>query len=115
MIKTATCLAVLVACLATLATTPTMARQTVVVKHPPIVSQGDVSPSWSARQNVIESKRYDRLLETNPAFRRARMQKECGPISDPELRQSCLASFNQTEPYVGSSAPPRHYRSNAGR
>ena len=113
--KTATRLAFLVACLATIATTPTMARQTVVVKHPPIASSGDVSPSWSARQNVIASKQYDRLLETNPAFRQARMRKECGPITDPELRQSCLASFNQSEPYVGSSTPPRHHRSNAGR
>jgi hypothetical protein len=49
MIKTATWVALLVACLATIPTTPTMARRTVVVKHPPIVSQGDVSPSWSAR------------------------------------------------------------------
>jgi hypothetical protein len=115
MIKTATCVAFLVACLATIATTPTMARQTVVVKHPPIVSRGDASPSWSPRQNVIASKQYDRLLETNPAFRQARIRKECGPITDPELRQSCLASFNQSEPYVGSSTPARHYRSSSGR
>src|ERR1700746_518683 len=100
MIKIATCVAFLVACLATIATTPTMARQTVVVKHPPIVSKGGVPPSWSPRQNVIESKQYDRLLETNPAFRQARMRKECGPITDPELRASCLASVNQDEPYV---------------
>jgi hypothetical protein len=106
---------VLVACLATLVATPTMARQTVVVKHPPIVSQSDVSLSWSPRQNVIESKQYERLLETNPAFRQARMRKECGPITDPELRQSCLASFNQSEPSVGSSTAPRHHRSSAGR
>jgi hypothetical protein len=114
-LKAATSLVFLVACLATITTTPTMARQTVVVKHPPIISPGDASPSWSPRQNVIESKQYDRLLETNPAFRQARMRKECGPITDPELHASCLASFNQSEPYVGSSTPPRHYRSNAGR
>lgn len=114
MTKIGTCSALLVACL-TIATTPAMARHKVVVKHPPITSQGDVSPSWSARQNVIESERYDRLLEKNPAFRQARMREECGPITDPALHQSCLASFNQSEPYVGSSAPPRHYRSGAGR
>jgi hypothetical protein len=51
------------------------------------------SPSWSAQQNVIQSRRYDRLVETNGAFRQARMQKECGPITDPQLRQSCIASF----------------------
>ena len=85
------------ACLATIATAPAAeaARRTVVVKHPPIVSQGDVSPSWSARQNVIESKQYERLLQTNRAFREARMRKECGSISDPQLHQSCIASFGQ--------------------
>jgi hypothetical protein len=114
MIKTAMPVVFLVACLVTLATTPAMARQTVVVKHPPVVSQADTSSSWSARQNVIESKQYDRLLETNRAFREARKRKECGPITDPQLRASCLASFDGT-PYVGSSAPPRQHGSNAGR
>ena len=66
-----------------------------MVKHAPIVNEGDVSGSWSAQRNVIESKQYERLLRTNPAFRKARMQRECGPITDPELRQSCLASFDQ--------------------
>ena len=113
-IKTATSLVFLVACLATNAATPTMARQTVVVKHQPVVSAGDVSPSWSARQNVIQSKQYDRKLAKNAAFRRARMRKECGPITDPQLHQSCLASFDQKTPYVGSSAPPRRLRTNAG-
>jgi hypothetical protein len=104
-------------CLVTMATAPAAeaARRTVVVKHPPIVNPGDVPASWSPRQNVIDSKRYERQLETNSAFRQARMRKECGPISDPELRQSCLASFNQDEPYVGSSTPSRRYRSNSGR
>jgi hypothetical protein len=117
--KIATRVAFAAACLATIAITPAThaeaARRSVVVKHPPIVNKGDVSESWSARQNVIESKRYERLLETNHAFRQARMRKECAPITDPELRKSCLASFNQDEPYVGSSTPPRHYRSNSGR
>jgi hypothetical protein len=70
-------------------------RRTVTVTHAPIVSPGDVSESWSARQNVIDSKQYERKLATNPAFRQARMRKECGPITDPELRQGCLASFDQ--------------------
>jgi len=70
-------------------------RPTVVVKHRPIVSQGDVSDSRSARQNVIESKQYEQALRTNPGFRQARMRRECGPITDPELHKSCLASFNR--------------------
>jgi hypothetical protein len=116
-IKTALSLAFAAACLVTIATAPAAeaARRTVVVKHSPIVNPDDLSASWSARQNVIDSKRYERQLETNSAFRQARMRKECDPISDPELRQSCLASFNQDEPYVGSSTPSRHYRSNSGR
>ena len=70
-------------------------RRTVTVKHAPIVSPGDVSESWSAQQNVRESKQYDQLLHTNPAFRQARMRKECGPITDPQLHQSCVASFER--------------------
>lgn len=77
--------------------------------------QGSSPPNWSARQNVIESHRYDRLLETNHSFREARMRRECGPITDPQLHQQCLASFNQDEPYAGSSTTHRSYRSGSGR
>ena len=96
-INTALTLGVGVALLATIATaTAAHAQQAqIVVKHRPIVSQGDVSESWDARQNVTDSKRYEQLLATNPAFRRERMQRECGPITDPQLHQSCLASFNR--------------------
>jgi hypothetical protein len=97
-INTAVTLAMAVACLAASVTIPAAhaaARRTVVVKHPPIVSPGDVSESWDARQNVIDSKQYDRLLATNPGFRQKRKRRECGPITDPQLRQSCLASFDE--------------------
>ena len=98
-IITALTLSVAAAFLATIATAPAghaqAVRPTVTVKHPPIASQGDLSESWSARQNVVESKQYERLLQTNPAFRQARMRRECGPITDPQLHQSCLASFNR--------------------
>jgi hypothetical protein len=97
--KTTMVLAFVSGCMAMDAATPPAtaapARRTVVMKHPPVANQGDTSESWSARQNVIESKQYERLLQTNPGFRRTRMQKECGPINDSQLRQSCLASFNQ--------------------
>jgi hypothetical protein len=83
--------------------------------YTPQSNQGDVAPSASARRNVIQSKHYDRSLETNRAFRQARMLKECGPITDPELRQSCLASFKRDEPYMGSSTPRRSPRSESGR
>ena len=83
--------------------------------YTPQASPADVPQSAAARQNVIESRQYDRELETNRAFRQARMRKECGPISDPELRQSCLASFNHDEPSVGSSGSSRARRSGSGR
>jgi len=54
----------------------------------------------SARNNYL-SARYDRLLQTNRAFRRYRMWKECHTISWPELHNSCLASFDQYEPWLG--------------
>jgi hypothetical protein len=68
---------------------------TKVITNGPQVSPGDTSPSAPARQNVIESKQYERLLQTNRAFREARMRKECGSISDPQLHQSCIASFGR--------------------
>ena len=49
-------------------------------------------------QNVRKSQHYDYLVRTNPGFRAARMKKECGPIRDPGLRGSCLASFSAYEP-----------------
>jgi hypothetical protein len=48
----------------------------------------------SAAQNVRESQQYEQLVCSNPAFRERRMREECGPITDPQLRQSCLASLN---------------------
>ena len=114
-INTATTLAMAVVCLAAIATPAGQAaaqRHTVTVKHPPITSPGDVSESSSPQQNVIESKQYEQLLRTNPAFRQTRMKKECGPITDPQLRQSCVASFEQ---YAGSSKPARHCHTSAGR
>ena len=88
--------------------------QNELVTNGPQASRGDFG-DWSARRNVIESRHYDQLLETNWRFRQARMRKECGPINDQELRQQCLASFNQDEPYAGSSASRRNYRSESGR
>ena len=98
-INTAPTLALAAALLAPIAMTGAAhaqaVRPTVAVKHRPIVSPGDVSGSWDARQNVIDSKAYERLLATNPAFRQQRKRIECGPITDPQLHQSCLASFNR--------------------
>jgi hypothetical protein len=83
--------------------------------------EGSPPPDWSARRNVIASEHYDRLLESNRGFRHARMRKECGPVTDPQLHQQCLDSFAQYEPagaatgYGSSTSARHHYRSNAGR
>lgn len=100
MFKRMTSLALAGACLTVIATMPADAQTAGTYGatpgyNAPQANRGDVAQSASARRNVIESHQYDRSVETNHAFRQARMRKECGPISDPELRQSCLASFSQ--------------------
>ena len=66
---------------------------TQLITNGPQTNPGDISPSWSAQRNVAESENYDRLLKGNPTFRQARMHKECGPITDPQLHRQCLDSF----------------------
>jgi len=74
-------------------------------------------PAWaqsgapeSAAQNVRESEQYERLVCGNAAFRERRIRQECGPITDPQLRASCLASFQcgPGAPRAGNwrNAPP---------
>ena len=102
----------LVLAAACFAVTPAAKAQTdeALVTNGPQANPGDRSGSWSAEQNVRESQMYDRLLETSPGFRHSRMAKECGPINDPQLHASCIATFGQDEPTYGSSAPPHHWR-----
>jgi hypothetical protein len=87
-----------------------------MITNGPQSSGVEQSGGWSAQQNVKESEQYDRLVEANPGFRHARMRKECGPITDAQLQEQCIGSFNRDEPAYGSSTPPRHhnYRSNSG-
>ena len=64
-------------------------------------------PSETAEQNVRASRQYEALLCTNPAFRAKRIAQECGPISDPELHQSCVASFQcGVQRRASQKAPP---------
>jgi hypothetical protein len=83
--------------------------------------QGSPPPNWSASQNVKDSDRYTALLDHDRAFREARMREECGPITDPQLHQSCIQSFAQYSPSLGngsgygSSATPGSNWSNYGR
>ncbi|HTV45993.1 MAG TPA: hypothetical protein VMF05_11805 [Stellaceae bacterium] len=119
LLRTATSLALATACLMAVATAPGAQAQPASFSGNQVVTngpQGDPPSDWSARQNVLQSHHYTRMLETSSAFRRARMNKECGPISDPQLHATCLASFNQYAPTMfGSSVSPHPYRSNYGR
>ena len=108
--KTVTSLAFAAGCVLAFGAMPPAQAQyysnTELVTNGPQASRGDFG-DWSARRNVMESAQYDRLLQTNGSFRAARMRKECGPISDPQLHAQCMASFGQNEPAMfGSSVPP---------
>ena len=61
----------------------------------------------AAEANVRQSQQYTALLRSNPAFRRKREQIECGPITDPQLHASCIASFEAySQPVNQRPAPP---------
>jgi hypothetical protein len=98
MIKAVMKSALTAACVTAIASLPAVRAQdagvTKVITNGPQVSPGDTPPSGS-RQNVIESKQHEELLQTNRAFREARMRRECGSISDPQLHRSCIASFGR--------------------
>jgi hypothetical protein len=68
------------------------------VQAAPVPNTRHVKSHETPAQNVRKSQQYDHLVSTNPGFREVRMKKECGPIRDPELRSSCLASFREYEP-----------------
>jgi hypothetical protein len=61
-------------------------------------------PDPGAAANVRQSQQYEQVLKNNPSFRSKRMQEECGPVTDPELHASCVASFGS------ESAPPNNRR-----
>ena len=68
------------------------------VQAAPVPNSRHAKPHETPVQNVRKSQQYNYLVSTNPSFRTVRMKKECGPIRDPGLRSSCLASFSQYEP-----------------
>jgi hypothetical protein len=67
----------------------------VVVTNGPQIDPGDRPGAWSAQQNVRDSERYEAVVHANSSFRANRINKECGPINDPQLHASCVASFGQ--------------------
>ena len=98
--KIMTSLALSAAFLTAIATMPAARAQmgtsgAVVVTNGPQVDPGDRSGSWSARQNVRDSERYEAVVHANGSFRANRISKECGPINDPQLHADCVASFGK--------------------
>jgi hypothetical protein len=91
LMKTVTSLAFAAACMTTIATLPTAPAEAATYHR----QSAEVASSWSPVQNIKESERYDRLVATDPAFRRMRERAECGPITDPVLHQQCLESFQR--------------------
>jgi hypothetical protein len=64
-----------------------------VVSNGPQANPDHSSGSWSKRQNVRDSQRYEAVVHSNSGYRASRVKKECGPINDPQLHASCVASF----------------------
>lgn len=60
-----------------------------------------------AAANVRQSQQYEQVLHGNASFRAKRMQEECGPVTDPELHASCVASFGGGAP---SSSPRKAHQ-----
>jgi hypothetical protein len=98
--KLMTSLAFSAAFLTAIATMPTARSEmntggAEIITNGPQTNPGDSSGSWSARQNVRDSERYEAAVRSNGSFRANRVQKECGPITDPQLHANCVASFRE--------------------
>ena len=57
-------------------------------------SAQSTNPNETPQQNVKESQQYEQLTCTNPAFRKTRIDKECGPLQGSQFYDSCVASFS---------------------
>src|SRR5260370_40864792 len=85
------------ALLAAIATMPAARAQmgtngAVVVTNGPQVEPGDRSGSWSARQNVRDSERYEAVVHSRGSFRANRNSKEWGPLNEPRPQADCVAT-----------------------
>jgi hypothetical protein len=96
--KLMTSLAFSAAFLTAIATMPT-ARAEMNATGAEVVTNGaqanphdNLGPS-PTRQNLRDSQRYEAVVHSNSGYRASRVKKECGPITDPQLHASCVASF----------------------
>ncbi len=107
--KAALSIAFAAGCVLAFGAVPSKAQMDVntqVLTNGPQANAGDYDYALAPRNNAA-SAQYEHLLQTNPGFRQARMQRECGPIADPQLRAQCIASFGEPSSMMtGSSIPP---------
>lgn len=61
------------------------------------LASAQTPPDPGAAANVRQSNQYEQAVHSNAAFRAKRMQQECGPVTDPELHASCVASFGDSD------------------
>ena len=96
--NTLTSLALVAGCTIALAVPAAQAQtiDTQVLMNAPRVNPGDRT-GWMAGDNNLESAQYERLMQNSPAFRQSRMQKECGPITDLQLRLNCIDSLGAAD------------------
>jgi hypothetical protein len=111
--KGVTSLAFAASCLAAAAMPGAAALAASPHRAAPAAWHETVATPKTPAQNIRASQRYTRMVATSPGFREARMNRECSPITDPALHQSCIASFHQevadwhagnTSAFYGSSA-----------
>ena len=106
--KTLMSLAVAAGCLTMAAGIPAVRAQMAppdqVITNGPQSSGVEQSGNWSARANVVQSEHYQRLVDTNRAFRHGRMVQECAPVTDPQLHQQCVSSFGQNKAAMSGSS-----------
>ncbi|HEV2334830.1 MAG TPA: hypothetical protein VGS13_05000, partial [Stellaceae bacterium] len=93
-------LAITAVCLTAIAAAPAAhaemnASGAQVITNRPPTDPGDARGALSGQENVRDSARYEALVHSNPNFRAVRERKECGPIGDPQMHASCLASFGR--------------------
>ncbi len=59
----------------------------------PVAPEFSGYPTDTVVSNPQADANYDRLVAGDSSFRSRRARQECDPISDPDLRAQCLASF----------------------
>ena len=91
--KALTSLAFAAGCAIALAVPAVQAQtaDTQILMNTPRLNAGDNDGSLG--RNNAENAQYDRLLQTDPAFRHSRMIRECGSITIAHLRAGCMESF----------------------